>query len=827
MNYSLRKYFPYLQIFYFLLIEAISVIWLFSIPGDPKNELIMGFSLPRIFLLLFPILLTGAASLFLFLNHKNLTWQEKFKKFLSSDKIRILIWGLFLISALFFYLLLLPDYRLGRYQAYGERLRPVYFYIFATGFEIFILLLLKTLKPDRSPFRNIRNEKSSLIFLGLASLFSALIICFVVTTKTGLIPDSFAWTVAGAPLTIEQLYWVFVLYILAVGGLRLFKINIKFKKPDLWIFLLLWLTASLVWLRQPITWSAYLQEPASPNYEYYPNSDAATYVSGARYALLGEGINGGSKTDKPLYMAFLAGLHLISNGNYLTLAGLQTIILALGAGVIYLLGKELYNRDLGFLLAIFYIIYEGNANQATGHITAMYSKLFMSEPLMGFFILLVVYLSVKWAQTRSPATFYWMCGISAFATFIRPHGLFVFAGIFSFSVIPYLKNLRTWFKKYFWGAFVYLSALFPWLLTARLKHGYLPIFYKIERVLFNRFERQVFSQPIAIASLNPDIQNLFTRVSAVGSVTIIEKINWVTANFFNNIFKSLLIFPLSLRFDDLLTTINKPYWQIASIQSWQPSVNILFFIHLAFILTGLFIFWKKNHQAAFLPLVALTTYFLANAFARSSGGRHLYPLIWVVYTYYAAGILFLIRCLFNIFSEKTIELLPEKQKNDFQIKNTPFLAVKISFIFFILGTYIPFIDLGISPDKQKFISNDQKSEIYYQSGLFPESVQTLLEEGNIRILQGEIWYPIQSIDDKNELNFYSSALEIIRETPIRLTLNTSGKEILIPDRSNALIFQCGYKNTNTIKTLGIILLDTPTDLSIWDETEISNCHNSE
>ena len=244
---------------------------------------------------------------------------------------------------------------------------------------------------------------------------------------------------------------------------------------------------------------------------------------------------------------------------------------------------------------------------------------------------------------------------------------------------------------------------------------------------------------------------------------IFEKISWIASNFINNIFKSLLIFPLSLRFDDLLTTIDKPYWQIASVQSWQPAVNILFFIHLALILTGLLAFWRKNHQAAFLPLVALLTYFLANAFARSSGGRHLYAVIWVVYTYYAAGILFLIRRLFKIFIGKTFQLLPEKQKNDFLIKKTPFLVVKISLVFLVLGSAIPFIDLGIPPDQNNILI-DQEREEYYHSDLMPESILRLLEEEKIRILEGEIWYPIQAVDNKNELNFYSSAVELIRET---------------------------------------------------------------
>ena len=588
-------------------------------------------------------------------------------------------------------------------------------------------------------------------------------------------------------------------------------------------FLFLWLAASLIWLRQPITWSAYLQEPAAPNYEYYPNSDAAIHISGARYALLGEGINGGSMTDKPFYMAFLAGLQLFSDGSYLNLAALQTVILALGVGLIYLLGKELYNRDLGLLLAVFYILYEGNANQTTGHITAMYSKLFMSEPLMELFILLSVYLAVKWTKDYNPKYFYWMCGVSAFATLIRPHGLFVFSGLFIYSTLPFLKNLKTWLRKFSWGTFVYLSTLSPWLLTARLRHGYLPIFYKIERVIFNRFERQTLSQPLALASLDLDFLQLYPPGSAAEIGTIIEKIGWVLSNLINNLFKSLLIFPLSLRFDDLLTTINKPYWGITQAQSWQPSVNILFFVHLIIILTGFLAFWRKNRQAAFIPLVALLTYFLANSFARSSGGRHLYPVIWIVYVYYAAGILFLIRRLLKFFLKEIPDLLPKAQFNNSLPKNNRFLVLKICLVFLILGSYLPLIDLGFPFHLQEKGIPNQNQEEYLQSSQLPDAVNNLMEEGKISTLAGEIWYPIQLTNSDNNLFFYSSAVEIIRESPVKLTLNVTGEEIYLPDRSNVMIFQCGSQKTNLIKAAGIVLLDTQPFTVYWDDEEISNC----
>jgi hypothetical protein len=179
--------------------------------------------------------------------------------------------------------------------------------------------------------------------------------------------------------------------------------------------------------------------------------------------------------------------------------------------------------------------------------------------------------------------------------------------------------------------------------------------------------------------------------------------------------------------------------------------------------------------------------------------------------------------LFNVFFKKNPVLLPVLHE-DRQTAFSSFSAAKICLVFLILGSYLTFADLGflVYPQNKNII--EQKRKDYFQSQQIPETIQTLLEEEKIRTLEGEIWYPVQTTGDENRLIFYSSAAEIIREIPVKLTLETSEKDIDLPDRSNAIIFQCSTQKPDTIKTLGIVILDTQPFQTIWDEEAISNCH---
>ena len=814
------------QILYWFFIEIISIFWLVKIPGDVKNAVIFGISFSRLILLLIPVSFL-VLTIYLLLNRLNSkdSFSGLISFFTRSERgMQGLFWILIFISAITFYLLFLPDYRAGNYQAYLQRLRPVFFCVFSIFFEALFILNRKKLFSLVNFKSFFHREKKSLRFIAAAYITILLGIIFVLITRIGLVPDDFSWTVAGAPILIEQLYWTFVIYLLLTSGLDI--LQIRFARDSKWfdilVFAALWVIAGIIWLSQPITWSGYLQEPAAPNFEYYPASDAAMYFSGARNAVLGEGVHGGSKTDKPLYIAFLAALDMVSDGSYKAVASLQTIVLALSAGFIYLLGKELYKRDFGLLLAVFCIIYEGNANLATGHVTAMYSKLFMSEPFMSLFMLITLYFGIKWIKSLEIKYFYIMAGFSGLSVLIRPNALFVFASLMLFSLIPFAKKIKSWIFQYLPGVLVLISAILPWVIACKLLHGYFPFLYKFERILKTRYSFQPSPDHFLTASVNTYIP--FDRFLAKDISPIFSQIGWVLAHFVNNLFKSFLIFPLSFKFDDLTATLQQPYWSIVDTQTWVPEVNIIFYFHLFVMILGLLTLWKKNRFAAFLPLLVFTAYLMASSFGLTSGGRHLYPVLWTVYLYYLAGCFLLIQKISGLFFGSTPVLLPEVVAQSRVQKQGSFVFLKFSAIFLLAGCFLPLIDSGLLiPQHEKSLVMQDKLGEYLSENELPDALQELITANKSRILLGQIWYPFES-DSGNSIRFRTSASEIRQEDPKILELLTDGAIDYFPDLSTAAIVQCGIQNTKEITVIAVIFLDTEPPIEYWDYAALANCY---
>ena len=76
--------------------------------------------------------------------------------------------------------------------------------------------------------------------------------------------------------------------------------------------LLIWLTAMIVWTAVPFRNGFFAPAGRAPNYETYPFSDGSFYGHYARAAAAGMGFKGDDIPPRPLYIAFLTGLHLLA-----------------------------------------------------------------------------------------------------------------------------------------------------------------------------------------------------------------------------------------------------------------------------------------------------------------------------------------------------------------------------------------------------------------------------------------------------------------------------------------------------------------------------------
>ena len=75
--------------------------------------------------------------------------------------------------------------------------------------------------------------------------------------------------------------------------------------------------------------------PYPPNNEMYPFSDAVGYDRAAMNALIGEGLGSKIYIDKPIYVAFLAIIHMLVGNQINSVVGLQVALIALLPVMLY------------------------------------------------------------------------------------------------------------------------------------------------------------------------------------------------------------------------------------------------------------------------------------------------------------------------------------------------------------------------------------------------------------------------------------------------------------------------------------------------------------
>ena len=128
-----------------------------------------------------------------------------------------------------------------------------------------------------------------------------------------------------------------------------------------WLPLLIWLCAVVVWTAIPNQHGFFSPEGRAPNYETYPFSDGSFYGHYARAAAAGMGFKGDEIPPRPLYIALLTGLHLISDNQYERIIFFQTLVLGLLPVFVYLCGRDLHSYEAGIAAALLVILRETHA----------------------------------------------------------------------------------------------------------------------------------------------------------------------------------------------------------------------------------------------------------------------------------------------------------------------------------------------------------------------------------------------------------------------------------------------------------------------------------
>ena len=542
-----------------------------------------------------------------------------------------------------------------------ERLQPLIYW----GFSFSILSLILLLIQKFTSIRDYQFSSTSALIWGIVIfLLMTGAIYYALKTGNGLDPISGTFYRQGVSLLEGQLI-VPLLFLYPL--LPLFTIlgpKISGKKAGT---ILTILTGLLIWGAAVYFWQTTVFEGRSyfapalrlPNNNFYPASDAENYELLAQSILLGNGFRNGMTVVRPLYVAFLALLHVIFGNDYIKLTNGQILFLAVIPVLVFLIAKQLKHTAAGLVAAAWVIWREIYSIRLTPLVQVSNSRLLMSDLPTMLLVALVIYCTVKWYRYDKEESRAFLCGgMIGTAMLLRTQ---------CFVLIPtlwliFLCSQKPSSKK--WGAIFFsllgLAITFvPWTVWGKIH----PNTTVNEDVSEGQYLVSLYRTAVNESDPNADLWELISSHPS-------ETFQAVSAHFLNNEISSVLILPMRLikpQGAEQLFYEDDLFWYRENARETIEQNRTLLIIYLAVISFGIISAYRKNKFGGMIPFLIHIVYNLGNAFALTSGFRFILPVDWIMLFYFALGCAavldFLNRLLLFNFAKPIPEASPETSEN--------------------------------------------------------------------------------------------------------------------------------------------------------------------
>lgn len=436
---------------------------------DQKNAWLLGYSFNRWVLMLSSFLLGIGIIIFGIIAYKRKTTfaiiiQNKVgafgKKIFAVITFILVLWGW--CSAF------CPSYLFGIGGYTYERLRPLSIAIGLTLLQYSLLYLFSNRKIN---FRSLKSSIKHNSAFRASAFFAVCLLAltiFIGTTKIGLVKDTPYWNVPGMPLS--GLQFLAVILILTLGmyflpGNEKSTSSTKLSKLYRFLPLLIYIVTILVWGFTPMLKQYFSLQPMLPNNQPFPSSDARIYDRMSINILNGEKHIFQNSTNKPLYIVFLAFLHLFAGYDYNLMVWLQITVLAFIPVILYFFGKRFHSQGFGFFLALITIIRQRNAIVLSYKIASANPKLLTTEVMMLLGVVLLVYLVFLWFRTNKLWLALLSGGVVGAISLIRLNSLILFPVIACFALVALPKfPINKWRHLVFY-TLGFLILFVPWLFT--------------------------------------------------------------------------------------------------------------------------------------------------------------------------------------------------------------------------------------------------------------------------------------------------------------------------------------------------------------------------
>ncbi|MDP2777051.1 MAG: glycosyltransferase family 39 protein, partial [Anaerolineales bacterium] len=535
---------------------------------------------------------------------------------------------LFLTSSLLLFLLryLNPE----RLLPYYERLSPLLWYFLAIGIQAVLFLLLIKKGFNAQGF-----FKRKPIYISALFSFSLLlsILLFIAITKIGVTPDTGYWGEPG----VAMLGWQFVVAILAgfITLLTASKItNYELRITIFIIPLALYIIALILWLsvRLDVLASSFYAPISPPANIPFPYSDAGFYDYLSQSLLIGTDYFGGIP-PRPLYVVFLALLHLIFGQNYPAIIAAQTFVLAFFPLALYFLAKKLHSPAAGVTVALFAIFRELVGLWISSNTRVANSKMFTTDFPTAMGIALMCLVAIWWLERRDFKSTLVAGGAFGLLSLFRTQSLLILPVLFVLAWFAYQRKTKEWIMAGTVFALMMALTVLPWL-----THNYTiagQFSFDDPKQVAIIYSQYSFTGNLDLSQFDPQKESAGQRILSFTLENPAYVAKFITAHFLNTEIGGLLALPLIKGFDGLLAPVNL-YWV-----SWDGSLEwynlALVIIYLGVLAVGFGAAWHRLKWIGLVPLAFNLGFALANGISRFSSWRYNLPVDWVIYFYFAIG----------------------------------------------------------------------------------------------------------------------------------------------------------------------------------------------
>lgn len=801
---------------------------MFLSPSEPGNSIFLGLSLSRLalVLVLFSALILLTALFFKALRDSE--WTEGLLEgwFGGGRFSSLLAWLTGSVFILGWIGTFLPWYRAGLLGPHWNRIQPIMIFILAVGGATLTVFAVK-----RSNF-SIHGAKEFAVLRGSVVLFLVslpFLVGSIFSKYQAYLLEDF-WYGAGVPLLPSQL----ILALLAAVLLMLFWKHTNTKQLDFILIILLYVMTAILWAREPLQRSFMFPGPYAPNHVLYPFADAATFDMASQFGEIGQGIIVFNNPffERTLYISFLIYLHSLFGQNYETLMAAQAVCFAVLPSIVYAIGRSLNLRSAGIVAALITMLRGANSIAASRWIDLASPKMTLTDFPTAIAIALLVLLICKWLKQPAQKWQYalWVGGAIGLTLMLRTNGLIFLPLVPLYVLLRLMHNWKNWLVASLLIVSAVIAITLPWELrnVSRGATFYSPIVTKIKFVLQTRYPSPSSSLPTreTIASLLTlrEMKAILPASSTLSQIQAQACQNvacFAPKHFMHNIVTSILALPTSPVLDDLRHTVKEsyPFWRGDWDGIFSPAAFLLFLGNVFLIAMGVSLAWKRQRLAGLTPLAIFMFYNLSNAFARTSGGRYIVPIDWILTFYYAAGIFFLIAefaSIANIRLSPTLDSEDQAGVLGYSTQSPLATTLFILILLFGVGALVPLAEKVHAPR----YANANTTQLLQQheaqiarAGFTMTQLDAFLQLPDAELTVGRTLYPRSYKLGQGEIAFTPYTILQFPRTAFMLIGSKGSQGVVLPGdfpkyfphAADALVIGC--KGPDYIDALAVIFLD--------------------